>query len=64
MSDETLRCRRCGARVTKGLVATSLRHCCLSPSGIGGVCPDHGPLAPHDVVRGDEGDARGGADGG
>ncbi|MFB6156821.1 MAG: hypothetical protein ABEJ34_03145 [Haloferacaceae archaeon] len=46
-----LRCRRCGSPVTEGLVATSLRHCCLSPSGVGGVCPEHGALAPSEVIE-------------
>ncbi|MFB6168737.1 MAG: hypothetical protein ABEJ43_07815 [Haloferacaceae archaeon] len=43
-------CRRCGARLRTGLVATGLTHCCLSPSGVAGVCPDHGPVAPCDAV--------------
>ncbi|WP_247009565.1 hypothetical protein [Halorientalis litorea] len=42
-------CRRCGASLTTGLVATNRRACCLNATPIVGVCPEHGPLGPHDV---------------
>jgi hypothetical protein len=40
-------CRRCGATLTTGLVATGRRACCLNATPIVGVCPTHGPLGPH-----------------
>jgi hypothetical protein len=60
MSDGTLRCRRCGAELHTGLVASGRRACCLNATPIVGSCPTHGPLGPHHAIR--ETDASNGND--
>ncbi|MFB6074738.1 MAG: hypothetical protein ABEJ89_06975 [Haloarculaceae archaeon] len=50
MSEDGPTCRRCGAALTVGAIG-SARACCLNATPIVGVCPEHGPLGPHDVVR-------------
>ncbi|WP_318568869.1 hypothetical protein [Salinigranum marinum] len=47
MATETLRCRRCGATLRTGLIASGRRACCLNATPIVGACPTHGPLGPH-----------------
>ncbi|WP_435161524.1 hypothetical protein [Halorubrum sp. SY-15] len=47
-------CRRCGARLVRGLVASGRRACCLNATPIVGVCPTHGPVGPHHAVDADE----------
>ena len=46
-------CRRCGARLVRGLVASEQRACCLNATPIAGVCPTHGPVGPHHAVDAD-----------
>ncbi|WP_152042616.1 hypothetical protein [Salinigranum salinum] len=56
MGDETLRCRRCGAELRTGLVASGRRACCLNATPIVGSCPTHGPLGPHHATRATDGE--------
>jgi len=43
-------CRRCGERLTQGVIASQQRACCLNATPIAGVCPTHGPVGPHHAV--------------
>jgi len=43
-------CRRCGERLTQGVIASRQRACCLNATPIAGVCPTHGPVGPHHAV--------------
>jgi hypothetical protein len=52
MGDGTLQCRRCGAELRTGLVASGRRACCLNATPIVGACPTHGPLGPHHATGG------------
>ncbi|WP_336002619.1 hypothetical protein [Halorientalis halophila] len=54
VGETTPHCRRCGAEVTTGLIATGRRACCLNATPIVGACPEHGPLGPHHVVDDEE----------
>jgi hypothetical protein len=49
-ADETAYCRRCGAPLTRGAVASQQRACCLNATPIAGICPTHGPVGPHPAV--------------
>ncbi|MHC3378103.1 hypothetical protein [Haloarcula sp. H-GB5] len=51
MAESDLRCRLCGSDLSKGLVATDSRHCCLNATPIAGTCPEHGPVGPHHAVE-------------
>jgi len=44
-------CARCGEPLSKGLVASEQRACCLNATPIAGVCPTHGPVGPHHAVK-------------
>ena len=48
--DETGYCRRCGEPLSRGVIASRQRACCLNATPIAGVCPTHGPLGPHHAV--------------
>lgn len=49
--DETASyCRRCGERLSRGVIASERRACCLNATPIAGVCPTHGPVGPHHAV--------------
>jgi len=50
VSDETHYCQLCGQALTKGLVATTSRQCCLNSTPIVGTCPEHGPVGPHNAT--------------
>ena len=43
-------CARCGEPLSRGLVASRQRACCLNATPIAGVCPTHGPVGPHHAV--------------
>ena len=45
-------CARCGEPLSRGLVASRRRACCLNATPIAGVCPRHGPVGPHHAVDG------------
>ncbi|WP_144798476.1 hypothetical protein [Halorubrum depositum] len=58
-------CRRCGEPLSRGVIASRQRACCLNATPIAGVCPTHGPVGPHHAV--DEpsgGDDAGSSEGG
>ncbi|TKX57904.1 hypothetical protein EXE44_08555 [Halorubrum sp. SS7] len=44
-------CARCGDPLSRGLVASGRRACCLNATPIAGVCPTHGPVGPHHAVE-------------
>lgn len=48
--DETY-CRLCGDPLTRGVIASEQRACCLNATPIAGVCPTHGPVGPHHAVE-------------
>ena len=43
-------CRRCGDPLSRGVIASHQRACCLNATPIAGVCPTHGPVGPHHAV--------------
>ena len=43
-------CRRCGDPLSRGVIASEQRACCLNATPIAGVCPAHGPVGPHHAV--------------
>ncbi|MFC7187475.1 hypothetical protein [Halorubrum yunnanense] len=43
-------CRRCGEPLSRGVIASRQRACCLNATPIAGVCPTHGPVGPHHAV--------------
>ncbi|WP_372909865.1 hypothetical protein [Salinigranum sp.] len=55
MTDD-LYCRRCGAPLRTGLLASARRACCLNDTPIVGACPSHGPLGPHHATSDVPGD--------
>jgi hypothetical protein len=54
-------CRRCGEPLSRGVIASQQRACCLNATPIAGVCPTHGPVGPHHAV--DNPSERDGTDG-
>jgi hypothetical protein len=50
VSDATHYCQLYGRELTKGLVATTSRQCCLNATPIAGTCPEHGPVGPHNAT--------------
>lgn len=67
MSDDAAEsyCRRCGASLVRGAVASQQRACCLNATPIAGICPTHGPVGPHHAVdEPSESDGANGEDGG
>jgi hypothetical protein len=64
-TDERSYCRRCGEPLSRGVIASQQRACCLNATPIAGVCPTHGPVGPHHAVdEPSESDDTGGSDGG
>jgi hypothetical protein len=58
-ADADAYCARCGEPLSRGLVASGQRACCLNATPVAGVCPTHGPVGPHHAV--DEPSERDGA---
>ena len=50
-ADAETYCARCGEPLSRGLVASGRRACCLNATPIAGVCPTHGPVGSHDAVE-------------
>ncbi|RLM32692.1 hypothetical protein DVK01_20000 [Haloarcula sp. Atlit-120R] len=51
LAESDLRCRLFGSALSKGLVATDSRHCCLTTPPSAGTHAEHGPVGPHYAVE-------------